>query len=64
MKVTFNASGEASSATGCAFLLEHETGTRQNKTIDELETLTGFDFFTNVPSALQTAAEAQNTPIW
>jgi len=61
MKVSFNTSGEAVSAAGAAFLLNHEDMTQQDKTIDELETLTGFDFFTNIPESIQNSAESTYT---
>jgi len=58
MKVTYNTSGTAVSALGVAFLFEHQSGaTRQMKTIDQIETLTGFDFFTNIPESIQEKAE-------
>ena len=57
MKVRFDASGAPVSATGAAFLLNHEVMTRQDKTIAEMETLTGFDFFANLPEGIQTPAE-------
>lgn len=62
MKVTFDASGAAVSAQGAAYLFNHQSGaTRQDKKIDEIETLTGFDFFTNIPSAIQEEAESNFT---
>lgn len=61
MKVHF-LGGIAQSATGAAYLFNHESGaTQQNKTIDQLEALTGFDFFANIPSSIQEAAEGKFT---
>ena len=57
MKVSFSG-GKAVSASGAAYLFEHKSdAAKQVKTIDELEALTGFDFFTNIPSSCQDAAE-------
>ena len=61
MKVSFDASGEPVSATGAAFLLNHDAMTRQNKTIDQMETLTGFEFFANIPENIQNSAESTYT---
>lgn len=62
MKVTYNSAGVAVSAQGAAYLFDHITGAaQQNKTIDQIETLTGFDFFTNIPSGVQEAAESKFT---
>ena len=61
MKVSFNSSGEATSATGAAFLVNHESMTMQTKTIDQMEVLTGFDFFTNIPDSIQNTAESTYT---
>lgn len=64
MKVHYNSTGTAQSATGAAFLLDHTTGTRQNKTITELQNLTGFDFFTNIPASIQSTAESTYTSMF
>ena len=61
MRVSFDTSGEPVSATGAAYLLNHEAMTRQNKTIDELENLTGFEFFSNIPEDIQNSAEGTHT---
>ena len=59
MKVSFDNSGNPTSAVGCAYLMVHESGSAQQvKTIDYIESLTGFDFFANVPDAIENAAEA------
>ena len=63
MKVSFNSSGVPQSAKGAAYLVEHiASPTVQYKTIDYIESLAGFDFFANVPSAIQNAAEGTATP--
>lgn len=58
MLCTFNEDGTIASAKGAGYVYNH-TGdiSRQDKTIDEVEKLTGFDFFANIPDALETAAE-------
>lgn len=63
MKVHF-VSGEAQSAQGAAYLVEHKSGVSISKmTIDDLETETGFDFFANIKSSVQTAAESSFTDL-
>ena len=61
MKCTFSSPGVMSSAVGCAYLFDtnssHTAPTAT--TIDAIESRTGFDFFANVPSSLQTTAESQ-----
>ena len=62
LKVTYNSSGEAISAKGAAYLFDHKSGaSRQDKTIDQIETLTGFDFFANIPESIQNTAEGTFT---
>lgn len=62
MKVTYNASGEVTGATGAAYLFDHESDAlQQNKTIRELETLTHINFFANIPSEFQEPAETTFT---
>lgn len=62
MKVTYNSSGEVTGATGAAYLFDHKSNaTQQDKTIRELETLTSFDFFANIPSQYQESAETSFT---
>ena len=61
MKVTFSG-GVATKATGAAFLFDHEANApQQEKTINQLETLTGFDFFANIPKSVQDGAEEKFT---
>ncbi len=63
MKVSFSG-GTPVSATGAAYLLQHQNSgaERQNVTINEIEQITGFNFFANLPIALQNAAEAETHP--
>lgn len=63
MKVHFSG-GEAVSAVGAAYLMDHKNSgsVRQEVAIDDIESLTGFDFFANIPENLQTAAEKEKHP--
>ena len=65
MLCSFSSSGTMTSATGAAYLYTNEshTGTSYNQTtyrrsINDIETLTGFDFFAGVPASLQEDAES------
>lgn len=69
MMCSFNASGDMTAASGCAYIFTNEAHTGQTysdglTSIDAIETRAGFDFFPNVPGALQTQAEAQTTSLW
>jgi len=61
MKCSFDTNGQMTAAVGCAYYFgtnsSNETWTL--KTIDEIESMTGFDFYANVPSTYQTDAESQ-----
>ena len=61
MKCTFSSQGEMSNAVGCAYLVDTNSSNiaPTATTIDAIESRTGFDFFANVPSSLQTTAESQ-----
>ena len=50
-----------SAAVGCAYLFDTNSSNIEPTlvTIDAIESRTGFDFFVNVPSTLQSAAESQ-----
>ena len=63
MKVTYSGS-TPTSAEGAAYLMDHVNSgsTRQNVSIDEIENLTGFNFFAHVPTAIQNDAESQEHP--
>ena len=57
---TLNSSGTPTSAKGCGYVFDHDgtSSARQEMTIDEVETLTGFDFFTSLPDSIETAMES------
>ena len=61
MKCTFSSPGVMSAAVGCAYLFDTNSSNIAPSvvTIDAIESRTGFDFFVNVPSTLQNAAESQ-----
>ena len=61
MKCTFSSPGVMSAAVGCAYLFDTNSSNEAPSvvTIDSIESRTGFDFFVNVPSTLQSAAESQ-----
>ena len=62
MKVAYSGS-TPTEAVGAAYLLDHVSGaTRQNVSIDDIEELTGFNFFAHVPTELQNKAEAEVHP--
>lgn len=72
MKCSFRGDGTMSAASGIAFLMSNEAHTGGIKyydasfvtTIDAVESRAGFDFFPNVPTDLQNAAEATATALW
>ena len=61
MKCSFSSDGEMSAAVGCAYLFDTNSSNTAPTatTIDAIESRTGFDFFANVPTSLQTTAESQ-----
>ena len=61
MKCTFSSPGKMSAAVGCAYLVDTNSSNTAPTatTIDAIESRTGFDFFANVPTSLQTTAESQ-----
>ncbi len=63
MKVTFFGN-TPTSATGAAYLLNHQNSgaTREIVSINDIEDLTGFNFFANIPGDLQLTAEAEKHP--
>jgi uncharacterized protein YjdB/DNA/RNA endonuclease G (NUC1) len=67
MKCSFSG-GTMTAARGVAYLFENRaytTNYQANATsIDAVEARSGFDFFANVPAALQNAAETTSTSIW
>ena len=67
MKCSFDASGNMTGASGCAYLFENRpySGSYNNYkfTIDEVEQRAGLDFFHNVPDDLENNAEGQKASI-
>ncbi len=61
MKCSFSSPGVMTDAVGCAYLFDTNSKNVAPTvtTIDDIESRTGFDFYTNVPAVLQTAAERQ-----
>ena len=61
MKCSFSSQGEMNAAVGCAYLVNTNSSNTAPTatTIDAIESRTGFDFFANVPTSLQTTAESQ-----
>lgn len=59
MMCEFSSDGKMTSAKGAGYVFNH-TGdlSRQDMSIDNVEAITGFDFFANVPDNLETAAES------
>ena len=69
MSCSFDQNGRMTDAKGMAFLIGHEASayaryTAYTKTIDEIEALTGFDFYHNIPETLQLKAESQTTTLF
>lgn len=68
MKCSFDTSGTMTAAKGCAYIFTNEahSGTYSQgiTSIDDIEQQSGWDFFANVPTNLQTTAEAQSTALW
>ncbi len=60
MKCTFSSPGVMTAAVGCAYLFDTNSSNEAPTvtTIDAIESRTGFDFFVNVPYALQSSAES------
>lgn len=70
LKVKRNGSGEITSASAIGFWFPHREYNSDTEhyydssfvvSVDQIETWTGFDLFTNLPSALQTTAEANTS---
>lgn len=69
MLCKFDTSGSMTDAKGIAYIYTNESHAGQKypsgaTTIDAVEAEAGFDFFTNVPSALQEAAEKMSASLW
>lgn len=63
LKVKRTSNGDITSASAIGFWLEHKEYDSSDYTsyavsVDEIESKTGFDLFTNLPASLQTAAES------
>ena len=68
MLCSFDSSGKMTSAKAVGYLMPHDSPLNSGysqyaKTIDAIEAIAGYDFFTNVPSELQTTAESKITSI-
>lgn len=68
MMCSFGADGKMISAKGIGYLMPNNADGRKHystfaKTIDEIESLTGFDLFANVPKELQEKAESVKTEL-
>lgn len=68
MLCSFDSNGNMISAKGTGYLMPHDSPLKSGyskyvKTIDAIETIAGYDFFTNVPANLQSAAESKISPI-
>ena len=65
LKVNTNSSGEVTSASTIGFWFEHKTYsdsyTNYAVTVDQIEAWTGFDFFPNLPDAVETSAEKNSS---
>ena len=68
MKCSFDTSGAMTAAKGVAYLFENKpysgSYTSYATSIDAIEERSGWDFYTNVPAALQDPAESSSTPLW
>ena len=69
MLCSFDNNGNMTSAKGAAYIFTNEAHTGENfqynvTKIDEIETLTGIDFFCNVPQAIQESAENMKKNLW
>ena len=68
MKCSFSG-GNMTAAKGCAYIFTNESHSGQSyssglTSIDAIEARAGFDFFANVPAALQNSAESTSASIW
>ena len=65
LKVKTNSSGTVTSASTVGFWFEHKTYsdsyTNYSVTVDQIEQWTGFDFFANLPDAIETTAETNSS---
>lgn len=68
MKCSFDSSGTVTSAKAIGYIIPHNAPkntyySRYAASIDKIESITGWDFFANVPKAIQEKAEATMTKI-
>ena len=69
MLCSFDADGSMTAAKGAAYIFTNESHSGENfynniETIDNIERLTGIDFFCNVPKTLQESAESTKKALW
>ena len=69
MKCSFDTSGTMTTAKGCAYLFTNVSHKGESypsgiTSIDNVEKLSGWDFYANIPKELQDAAEAQASSLW
>ena len=71
LKCSFDNSGRMTSAEGIAYLYTNESHAGKHyyddsfvKTINDIESLSGFTFFSNVPSEYLTSAKQSKVPLW
>ena len=69
MKVRRNSQKQVTSASTVGFWFEHRQYTNKNETyatyaksVDDIERLTGFDFFVNLPDSVE--SDAENNSSW
>jgi endonuclease G len=65
LKVKTNSSGVVTSASAIGFWFDNkaytDTYTNYSVTVDQIEAWTGFDFFVNLPDAVETSAEKNSS---
>lgn len=70
MRCTFDSAGNVTAAKGTAYLTTGNNASANTAysnwatTIDEIERITGFDFFANIPKSIQDAAESVSTTLF
>ena len=69
MLCSFDGGGNMTLASGCAYVYTNKSHSGEQyssglTSIDSIEERAGFDFFPNVPAALQTTAESQAISLW
>lgn len=62
LRLTFDSNGNVTKSEGAGYWFSHTGDTsRHTTTIDAIETMTGFDFYANVPESFESSAEAAVT---